>query len=525
MIMKDIKPHTLNIIKDSRSITKKIMEEMSVKMNESIAELRQTSLSGRTRGIAWRKSQLRAILNLLNENENRIFEALHEDLGKHPAEAFRDEVGVLIKSVNHALSNIEKWAAPKKYTSGFLSSKRASATRATWDSSTLSLEPVIGAISAGNTVVLKPSELAPACSALLAEKIPLYMDGKAIRVIEGGSEVSEKLIQQKWGKIFFTEYIFGCLVAVSGSSRVGRLIMSAAAQHLTPVTLELGGKCPVILDSLSGLDLKLAIKRIIAAKWGPCGGQACISSDYVLVEQRFASVANNGGAELTQIVQVELLKKFIKKFYGDNLKNLKYLSRIVNQHHFNRIHKLLQDPGVAASIVYGGSLDEENMMIEPTILLDPPLDAEIMTEEIFGPLLPIITLERIEDSIEFIRGRPSPLVIYAFTRSESIKQKILSGTSSGAVAFNDTMIQFLCEGLPFGGVGQSGFGRYHGKYSFDTFSHEKAVMYGSYFPEIEPRYPPWNDFKMEFIRLAYSLNIFGLLLLLLGIKRRSRSNH
>ncbi|GAA0163422.1 dehydrogenase [Lithospermum erythrorhizon] len=513
MIMKDIKPHTLNIIKDSRSITKKIMEEMSVKMNESIAELRQTSLSGRTRGIAWRKSQLRAILNLLNENENRIFEALHEDLGKHPAEAFRDEVGVLIKSVNHALSNIEKWAAPKKASIPlvFFPAKGQVLPEplgtvlviSSWNFPiSLSLEPVIGAISAGNTVVLKPSELAPACSALLAEKIPLYMDGKAIRVIEGGSEVSEKLIQQKWGKIFFT-----------GSSRVGRLIMSAAAQHLTPVTLELGGKCPVILDSLSGLDLKLAIKRIIAAKWGPCGGQACISSDYVLVEQRFASIA------------VELLKKFIKKFYGDNLKNLKYLSRIVNQHHFNRIHKLLQDPGVAASIVYGGSLDEENMMIEPTILLDPPLDAEIMTEEIFGPLLPIITLERIEDSIEFIRGRPSPLVIYAFTRSESIKQKILSGTSSGAVAFNDTMIQFLCEGLPFGGVGQSGFGRYHGKYSFDTFSHEKAVMYGSYFPEIEPRYPPWNDFKMEFIRLAYSLNIFGLLLLLLGIKRRSRSNH
>lgn len=478
-----------------------------------LGEVRTTFSSGRTRGVAWRKAQLQAILKLLAENEDEIFEALKQDLGKHPVESYRDEVGVVKKSATNALRCVEKWMAPQKgrIPLVFFPARGAVVSEplgvalifVSWNFPiSLALDPVIGAISAGNTIVLKPSELAPKCSSFLANTIPLYLDPEAIKVIEGGKDVAEQLLQLKWDKIFFT-----------GSPRVGRLIMSAAAKHLTPVTLELGGKCPTIFDTLSNSsDLQVAVKRVAGGKWGPCNGQACIGIDYVLVETEFAPVL------------IELLKKFIKKFYGENLKTLENLARLVNKYHFDRVHNLLKDPKVAASVVYGGSVDEENMVIEPTILLNPPLDADIMTEEIFGPLLPIITLNNIEESIQFINSRPKPLAIYAFTKNDSLKEKILQETSSGSLTFNDAIVQFLCDTLPFGGVGQSGHGRYHGKFSFDTFSHEKAVLHRSFLIELEPRYPPWNNFKMEFVRLAYDYDYVGLVLLLLGLRGIFRRN-
>ncbi|KAK6922647.1 Aldehyde dehydrogenase domain [Dillenia turbinata] len=477
-------------------------------LDQSLVELRQTFRSRRTRSLEWRKSQLQAILQLLRKKEDKIFNALHQDLGKHPIEVYRDEIGVVEKSINHALSCLEKWMGPKKTRLPLVFFPASAQVLpeplglvlifVSWNFPfSLAMDPLIGAISAGNVVVLKPSEHAPATSSLLSETIPLFLDSKAIKVIEGGAEVCEQLLQKKWDKIFFT-----------GSQRVGRLIMSAAANHLTPVTLELGGKCPVILDSLSNLsEIKLAVKRIVGGKWGSCNGQACIAVDYVLVEDRFASVLINS------------LQRTIEKFYGKTLDEYQNLSRVVNKHHFNRLRSLLDDPLVAASIVYGGSWDEEKLMIQPTILLNPPLNSELMTEEIFGPLLPIITVDKIEESIDFINSMPKPLVIYALTKNEAFKKRILSETSSGTVTFNDILIQFLCDALPFGGVGPSGFGRYHGKYSFDTFSHEKAVLQRSYWFELEARYPPWNDFKLKFLRLTYKFDYFGLILLMLGLKK------
>ncbi|WOH00450.1 hypothetical protein DCAR_0519812 [Daucus carota subsp. sativus] len=473
-----------------------------------LRELRQSFSSGRTRDAAWRKSQLRAILRLLDENENQIFQALQRDLGKHPIEVYRDEIGVVKKSVTYALSCIDKWMAPKKNQLPLLFFPSRAEVRpeplgiilifVSWNFPiTLALDPLVGAISAGNTVVIKPSELSPETSAFLARTIPAYLDRKAIKVIEGGTDIAENLLQQKWDKIFFT-----------GSARVARIVMAAAVTHLTPVTLELGGKCPAIVDSLSAtLDLKVAAKRLAAGKWGACCGQACIAIDYILVEQKFSSAL------------IELLKKSVKRFYGENVKNLKNLSTIVNKHHFNRLRNLMEDPAVAASIVYGGEVDEENMIIQPTILLDPPLDAEIMQEEIFGPLLPIITLDNIKDSIEFINSRPKPLALYAFTKDDAFKKQIVAETSSGSLTFNDTVIQFVCDDLPFGGVGLSGFGRYHGKYSFDAFSHEKAVLHRSFYLELEARHPPWNDFKLRFLRFAYMFDYWGLILLYMGLKR------
>ncbi|KAL6518474.1 hypothetical protein OROGR_018976 [Orobanche gracilis] len=486
-------------------------------MAEGFEGLKRAFRSGKTRGVDWRKAQLRAILSFLAENEADIFEALKQDLGKHPVESYRDEIGVVKKSADHALLHINAWMAPKKAPLPLLLfPSRAQVLPeplgtvlifGSWNFPiSLTLDPLIGAISAGNTVVVKPSDQAPACSSLLKRTIPRYLDTEAIKIVEGGSDVAEQLLQKPWDKIFFT-----------GSPRVGRIVMSAAAKHLTPVTLELGGKCPVIVDSFYGSDLKVlpmkhrpgvAVKRIAGGKWGPCAGQACIGIDYVLVQQNLAPLL------------VESLKNCIKIFYGEDVKTLRSICKIVNKHHFNRICSLLEEPGVAASIVYGGSVDHEKMVIEPTILMDPPLNAQIMTEEIFGPLLPIITLGKIEESIDFINERPKPLAIYAFTKNKKLKDQILQETSSGGVTFNDTIIQkFICDNLPFGGVGQSGFGRYHGKYSFDTFSHEKAVLNRSFFLELEPRYPPWNDFKLEFIRLAYNLDYVGLLLLLLGLRR------
>ncbi|XP_016183388.1 aldehyde dehydrogenase family 3 member F1 [Arachis ipaensis] len=480
-------------------------------LEESVRELRQYFRSGSTRSVTWRKNQLTALLDLVHKNEDAISESLYQDLGKHPVEAFRDEIGAIGKSATYSLSCVEKWMATlamKKSDIPLLFFPAKGEVLAeplgvvlifsSWNFPImLALDPLIGAIAAGNVVVIKPSEQAPACSSFLANTIPRYLDSNAIRVIEGGAAVSQQLLLQKWDKIFFT-----------GSPRVARFVMSAAAKNLTPVTLELGGKCPAILDSLTNpSDFKLAVKRIVGGKWGPCSGQACIGIDYVLVEEKVSSHL------------VELLKKIVRRFYGDNPLESKVISRIVNKQNFTRLCNLLKDPLVAASIVHGGSVEEKHLFIEPTILLDPPLDADVMTEEIFGPLLPIITVNKIGESIEFINSRPKPLAIYAFTKDETLKRRILTETSSGSVTFNDTMVQFLCDTLPFGGVGQSGFGRYHGKYSFDTFSHEKAVMHRSLCLEIEPRYPPWSKFKLEFLRLAYKLNYFGLLLHILGLKR------
>ncbi|KAM7264575.1 hypothetical protein ACFE04_002258 [Oxalis oulophora] len=477
--------------------------------NNNIAmELKRTFKSGITRSVTWRKNQLKALLRFIHENEDALFEALYQDLGKHPVEAYRDEIGVVMKSAENALKCVDKWMAPKKSriplllfpASGQVISEPLGVVLifSSWNFPiSLSLDPVIGAISAGNTVVLKPSEVSPACSSFLAKTLPLYLDPAVIKVVLGGPDVCEELLQQKWDKIFFT-----------GTPRIGSLVMSAAAKNLTPVTLELGGKSPAIVDTLSNpAHVKAAAKRILGGKFGSCSGQACIGVDYLLVEEKFAPQL------------IEVLKTYIRKFYGENPMDSKSICRIVNKNHFNRLNNLLKDPRVSESIIHGGGMDEKKLVIEPTILMNPPLESEIMTEEIFGPFLPIITLNNIQESIEVINSKSKPLIIYAFTNNEKFKEQILSETSSGGVTFNDTLVQFICDTLPFGGVGQSGYGRYHGKFSFDTFSHEKAVLRGSFFPEIEPRYPPWNSAKLRFLKMAFRFDYFGILLFLLGIKR------
>lgn len=473
-----------------------------------LEDMRQYFRSGKTRDASWRQSQLKGMLMFIKEKEEVIFQALMEDLGKHHVEAFRDEIGTLRKSLNFALKCLKNW----------MSSKEAKLPRIALLSSAeivpeplglvlvisswnfpfgLSLEPLIGAIAAGNTVVLKPSELAPSSSSLLAESLPTYLDTNAIKVIQGGAAVGEQLLQQKWDKIFFT-----------GSAPVGQAVMAAAVKHLTPVVLELGGKCPAIVDSLSSSwDKEVTVDRILVSKFGACAGQACIAVDYVLVEKRYADAF------------VELMKDRIKKMFGENPQESKSIARIVNLQHFLRLKNMLSDPAVKKSVVYGSAMDEKTLFIEPIILVDPPLQSEIMTEEVFGPLLPIITVEKIEDSISFVNPRPKPLAVYAFTKNQQFAKRLVSETSSGSLVFNDAIIQYAADTLPFGGIGESGIGKYHGKYSFDTFSHYKAVVRRSLLTDFWFRFPPWNNHKLLLFDRAYEYDCIGILLVVLGLKR------
>lgn len=449
---------------------------------------------------------MKGLLKFMKDREEDIFRALKLDLGKHPVESFRDEVGTLIKDINVALDSLANWMSGKKIklplaayrTSAKLVSEPLGVVLifSSWNFPFgVSLEPLIGAIAAGCTAVLKPSELAPVSSALLAEAIPTYVDSRAVKVIEGGIDVCDQLLQYKWDKIFFT-----------GSGRVGRIVMTAAAKHLTPVALELGGKCPCIIDSLSkSWYTEIILKRLLGGKFGTCCGQVCVGVDYILVERKLCSAL------------VELLKDGIKKTFGNYPEEC--IARIINKHHFTRLTGLLDEPRVRQSIVYGGSVNEDKLFIEPTVLVDPPLDAEIMTEEIFGPLLPIITLDHIEDSIDFINSRPKALTIYCFTSNDKLMQRVASETSSGSLLFNDTIVQYAADTIPFGGVGESGIGRYHGKYSFDTFSHEKPVIKRCLFPDFWFRYPPWTNKKLELLRAAFSFKYFLIVLITLGLKK------
>ncbi|KAH1067163.1 hypothetical protein J1N35_032150 [Gossypium stocksii] len=487
---------------------------MEKDLGKEIMEMRECYRKGNTRHVTWRRAQLKGLLSFLAEKEVEIFRALNLDLGKNYVEAFRDEVGLLKKSLNLALKDLKTWMASKEaklpaiallsYAELVPEPLGLILVISSWNFPMgLSLEPLIGAIAGGNAVVIKPSELAPASSSLLANALPNYLDTQAIKVIEGGPAVGQQLLHHKWDKIFFT-----------GSTKVGRIIMSEAAKNLTPVTLELGGKCPAILDSLAwSWDKEVAINRIIGAKYGSCAGQACISIDYLLVEKPFSSTV------------VELMKALIKKMYGDNPRESHSISRIINKHHFLRLKDLLTDQKVKDCIVYGGSMDEDSLFIEPTILVDPPLESAMMTEEIFGPLLPIITLDKIEDSIDFINSRPKPLALYAFTKNEVLKERLVSETSSGSVVFNDAIIQFAADTLPFGGIGESGIGKYHGKFSFDTFTHYKAVARRSLLTDFWYRFPPWNNYKLELLENTYNYDYFGLLLVILGLKRSRKTFH
>ncbi|KAJ9671075.1 hypothetical protein PVL29_027186 [Vitis rotundifolia] len=470
-----------------------------------VKELRGSFNAGKTKSYEWRIAQLKGIEKMIDEREKDIIEALHEDLSKPELEAFVSEVSMSKGACKLALKELGHWMKPEKAKTSMTTYPSSAEivseplgvvlVISTWNYPfLLSIDPVIGAIAAGNAVVLKPSEIAPAISTLLSKLLEEYLDNSSIRVVEGAVAETTALLEQKWDKIFYT-----------GSPRVGRIVMAAAAKHLTPVTLELGGKCPVVVDS--NVNLQVAVRRIIAGKWACNNGQACIAPDYVITTKDFAPKL------------IDVLRHELEEFFGKNPIESEDMSRIVSVQHFKRLTRLLDEDEVSDKIIIGGQRDENQLKIAPTILVDVPEDTEIMKEEIFGPLLPILTVENLEESFDVINSKSKPLAAYLFSENKQLQKDFVNNISSGGMLINDTILHLTVSSLPFGGVGESGMGSYHGKFSFDTFSHKKAVLYRGFTGESPARYPPYTPGKLKLLKTLTSGNIVSILLALLGFSK------
>lgn len=446
-----------------------------------IEQLRATFDSGRTRPEEWRRSQLQHLRDMLAEREAEWNEALKSDLGKPGLEAFSTEVGFTLAELDFALKHLRRWMKrrPVMPTPAVMPGRTwiqpeplgVVLNISPWNYPLqLPLGPIVGAIAAGNCAVIKPSELAPATSALLARLVPRYLDPEAVAVIQGGVLETTELLKQRFDHIFFT-----------GGGAVGKIVMRAATEQLCPVTLELGGKSPCIVDR--DVDLEVAVRRIA---WGKFlnTGQTCVAPDYVLVHKSVEEAF------------VDKLRATIASFYGGDIQSNPDYGRIINQRHFDRLVKLLDSGEVAA----GGQHDRDDLYIAPTVLRQVPADSAVMGEEIFGPILPVITMDSINAAIDFVLERPKPLALYVFSRDRLIQERVLARTSSGGACVNDAVMHLAVPGLAFGGVGPSGMGAYHGRHSFDTFSHLKSVLDHS--TKVDPalRYPPYDDGKLKWTR-------------------------
>jgi len=433
--------------------------------------------SGRTRREAWRRAQLQAVKALLQENKQEFVDALAADFGKPTLEALAADIGATAQDVDLALKKLSKWMKPQSVSSTMMvqpaKSKIISEPLGVvliispWNYPVqLLLSPLVGAIAAGNCAVLKPSELTPHTSALLAKLIPQYLDRDCITLIEGAVDETTELLNQRFDHIMYT-----------GNGQVAKIVMAAAAKHLTPVTLELGGKSPVIVDASANLDV--AARRIA---WGKFvnAGQTCIAPDYVLCHESVRS-------DLLQ-----KLKQVAREFYGESPKQSKDLARIVNVRHHRRLTALLKDGG---TVFMGGETDEETRYIAPTILVDVDPESAVMSEEIFGPILPVLSVSSVDEAMGFVSGREKPLALYVFSEDQKVADEVLARTSSGGACVNAAIFHIANPNLPFGGVGPSGMGAYHGKASFDTFSHQKSVLMKSTRFDIKALYPPYTKFK------------------------------
>lgn len=445
---------------------------------QSLHDYFQTGVS---RSLAWRKQQLTALKQLLIEQETAISTALNSDLGKSHFESYTAEIGFVLAEVDEALKHLGKWSRKRKVSTPLLLQPGSSFVLpeplgvvliiGAWNYPIqLVLGPLLAALAAGNCVMLKPSEIAENCSTLLAKLIPQYLDPQAVKVIQGGVEETTTVLQQRFDHIFYT-----------GGEMVAKIIMRAAAENLTPVTLELGGKSPCIVDTDN--DLATTAARIVWSKWMNAG-QTCVAPDYIIVESRYAK-------EL-----IDALKKQLQKFYSDAVAQNADYGRIINQRHTERLLGYLSEQ----EIVHGGEHDVAACYLAPTIVLNPAADSELMQQEIFGPILPIVTVDAITDALALIKQQSKPLALYLYTKNKTFEQEVLSQTSAGSVAINDGMMFMVNPNLPFGGVGNSGMGRYHGQFGFDTFSHLKAVIKRSTFIDPPLRYPPYSQNKLRLLK-------------------------
>jgi acyl-CoA reductase-like NAD-dependent aldehyde dehydrogenase len=433
-----------------------------------------------TKKLSFRIEQLKLLQQAILDNEAAITKALNADLNKPELESYVTEIGSCLEEIKYALKHIRSWVKPKKVRTPLpylpASSKVYSEPLGVvliigaWNYPLqLIISPLIGAIAAGNCAIIKPSEIAVNTSTLLAEIIPKYFDSSFISVVEGGKEVTQQLLEEKFDHIFFT-----------GSPQVGKIIMSAAAKQLTPVTLELGGKSPCIVDA--DTHLEYTARRIV---WGKFlnAGQTCVAPDYLLVDRKIKKDL------------LEHLKQIIQEFYGATPETSPDYARIINQHHFQRLCELLK----TGEIVVGGDTNPSDYYIAPTVIDGVSPEEGVMQEEIFGPILPVIEYTNLSEAIAFVNAKPKPLALYFFSNNKQHQNQVLQETASGGACINDTIVQIAFPGLPFGGVGDSGIGRYHGKTSFETFSHQRSVLHKSFWVDLKLRYAPYKG-KLKFLK-------------------------
>ncbi|GHC81499.1 aldehyde dehydrogenase [Nocardiopsis terrae] len=447
-----------------------------------VARLRAAFDGGRTKPISWRRAQLRALRRMLTEERPALEKALKDDLGKPPVEAHTTEIGFVVNEIDHTLKHLASWLRPQRVSVPMaLAPARARRVReplgtvlivSPWNYPVnLALAPLVGAIAAGNSAVVKPSELSPATSGVLADLIPRYLDSEAIAVVEGGVAESTALLEERFDHIFYT-----------GNSAVARIVMAAAVKHLTPLTLELGGKSPAIVEP--GVDLATTARRLAWGKYTNAG-QTCVAPDYVL------AIGDTAGE-----LQRELGAAITEMFGSDPAQSPDY-GRIVNERHFERLSALLE----SGEVVAGGRTDREDLYIAPTVLGDVEPDTPVMAEEIFGPILPVVRVPDLDAAIRFVNERDKPLALYAFTGSEATKRRLTTETSSGGLGFGLPIAHLAVPDLPFGGVGESGMGAYHSSASVDTFSHTKSVLDKSLLMDtMRVAYAPISQVKEKLLR-------------------------
>ena len=440
--------------------------------------LRATFSTGLTRPVGWRQAQLRELVRLLRQEAGTLTDAMAVDLGKPELEGWLTDIAAVRRDIEGIIRHVGAWASPRRVPVPWtLWPGRAQVMPeplgavlviGPWNYPVrCTVLPLAFAIAAGNTAAVKPSELAPATSSALAGLIPAYVDARAVAVVEGGPDVAQHLLEQSWGHIFFT-----------GSGGTGSLVMSAAARHLTPVTLELGGKNPAIVDAPA--DVEAVARRVV---WGKFlnAGQTCVAPDYVLVDRR---------------VEEPLLGALVKQvehFYGADPRLSPALGRVVNEAHVVRLNDMLQ--ATKGRVLTGGTSVMADHYVAPTILADVGWDDAVMREEIFGPLLPVISYSHIGEALSAVGQRGKPLAVYVYSGNPGLVQRVIAESSSGSVCVNHNAVQLAVPGLPFGGVGASGMGAYHGKTGFETFSHAKGVFRRPLRGELPLMYPPYTRTK------------------------------
>jgi aldehyde dehydrogenase (NAD+) len=450
-------------------------------ISQVVATARNAFESGKTRPLAWRKAQLVAMIKMLEENADEFSAALKQDLGRGTEEAWLYDIGFSITEIELIIKNLKKWTEPRKVSTPLVSMPGSShripqplgvvLVIAPWNYPIqLLMIPVAGAIAAGNAVVMKPSEVSSATSAVLGKLVPQYFDKDAIAIVEGAVPETTQLLAEKFDHIFYT-----------GNGTVGRVVMRAAAENLTPVTLELGGKSPTIVDKSA--NLAVAGRRIAWAKYVNAG-QTCVAPDYVLAH---ADIADK---------LVDEIRKSVKDFYGSDPQQSGDFARISSPRHFSRLKAML----TSGKIAIGGESDERQRYIAPTVLVDVTASDSVMQEEIFGPILPVLTVQSIDEAINFVNARSHPLALYVFAEDQKVNDKVVASTTSGGVTVNGTIFHMTGPFLPFGGVGESGMGAYHGRAGVDTFQHLKPVLKRSTRVDAPLAYPPYTKRKFAILK-------------------------